>query len=144
MAGIDGGRSRCRGARPPLRDWSARTTRMRLPPWWPVLVPVVVVLIGAWAYRWVDEDAFINFRIIANLLAGHGPVFNVGERVEVDSDPLWMFTLAALHGVLPFVAGVAVGGARSGVHRRRLPGRWRGLQRLAAGRARTPSSRWDC
>jgi arabinofuranosyltransferase len=71
--------------------------------WWPVLVPVVIVLVGAWLYRWVDEDAFINFRIIDNLLAGHGLVFNIGERVEVDSDPLWLFTLTALHEALPFL-----------------------------------------
>jgi arabinofuranosyltransferase len=73
-------------------------------PWWPILVPVVVVLVGAWLYRWVDEDAFINFRIIDNLLAGHGFVFNLGERVEVDSDPLWVLTLAGLHEVVPFLA----------------------------------------
>jgi len=71
--------------------------------WWPILVPLVIVLVGAWQYRWVDEDAFINFRIIDNLLAGHGLVFNVGERVEVDSDPLWLFTLLVLHEVLPFL-----------------------------------------
>jgi len=65
---------------------------------------VLIALIGAWIYRWVDEDAFINFRIIDNLLAGHGLVFNVGERVEVDSDPLWLFTLTALHEILPFLA----------------------------------------
>ncbi len=76
----------------------------RLPRWWPVLVPVVVVVVGAWLYRWVDEDAFIDFRIVHNLLAGHGPVFNLGERVEADSDPLWLFTLAALHAVLPFAS----------------------------------------
>jgi len=76
----------------------------RLPRWWPVLVPVVIVLVGAWLYRWVDEDAFIDFRIIDNLVAGHGLVFNLGERVEVDSDPLWLFSLTALHEALPFVA----------------------------------------
>jgi len=70
--------------------------------WWPVLLPMAIVIIGAWTYRWVDEDAFINFRVVDNLLAGHGPVFNVGERVEVSSDPLWMFTLTVLHAVLPF------------------------------------------
>jgi arabinofuranosyltransferase len=75
-----------------------------LPRWWPLVVPVIVVLVGAWLYRWVDEDAFINFRIIDNLVAGHGLVFNVGERVEVDSDPLWLFTVTGLHVVLPFVA----------------------------------------
>ncbi len=69
--------------------------------WWPVLVPSVIVLVGAWTYRWVDEDAFINFRVVHNLLTGHGPVFNVGERVEVYSDPLWMFTVAMVHEVIP-------------------------------------------
>ncbi len=67
-------------------------------------VPVVVVVLGSWSYRWVQEDAFINFRIIGNLLAGHGPVFNVGERVEAYTDPLWVFVLAVLHTVLPMVS----------------------------------------
>jgi arabinofuranosyltransferase len=69
--------------------------------WWPLLVPLVVVLVGAWTYRWVDEDAFINFRVVHNLLAGHGPVFNVGERVEVSSDPLWLVTLTVIHWIVP-------------------------------------------
>jgi arabinofuranosyltransferase len=72
--------------------------------WVALGVPLVVVLVGAWTYRWVQEDAFINFRIIGNLLAGHGPVFNVGERVEAYSDPLWLFLLAAIHRVVPFVS----------------------------------------
>jgi len=72
--------------------------------WWPLLVPLVIVLVGAWAYRWVDEDAFIDFRVVHNLLAGHGPVFNVGERVEVDSDPLWVATLTAVHGITPWAS----------------------------------------
>ncbi|HLH27407.1 MAG TPA: hypothetical protein VKW77_00750, partial [Acidimicrobiales bacterium] len=71
--------------------------------WWPVLVPLVVVLVGAWHYRWVDEDAFIDFRVVHNVLAGHGPVFNVGERVEVDSDPLWLASLLLGHAATPFL-----------------------------------------
>ncbi|MGH9080124.1 MAG: hypothetical protein ACRDYE_08655 [Acidimicrobiales bacterium] len=86
----------------PVGDESRRPSRIGA--WWPVLVPVVVVLVGAWLYRWVDEDAFIDFRIIDNLLAGHGLVYNIGERVEVASDPLWVFSLAFLHEVVPFVA----------------------------------------
>lgn len=76
----------------------------RLIAWGPIVVPMVIVLIGAYLYRWVDEDAFIDFRIIDNLVAGHGFVFNLGERVEVSSDPLWLFSLAFFHEVLPFVA----------------------------------------
>ncbi len=111
---------------------SPATRRMR---WWPLLVPVIIVLVGAWIYRWVDEDAFINFRIIDNLLAGHGLVFNVGERVEVDSDPLWVFTLTGLHEVLPFLAlewlSVALGLVCSGAGFL-LGGR--AVQRLGASR----------
>jgi arabinofuranosyltransferase len=90
-------------ADPPEQHRASRRRESALR-WWPVVVPLIIVLIGAWLYRWVDEDAFINFRIIDNLLAGHGLVFNVGERVEVDSDPLWIFTLTGLHEVLPFIA----------------------------------------
>jgi arabinofuranosyltransferase len=72
--------------------------------WLVLAVPLVIALIGAWNYRWVQEDAFINFRVITNLLAGHGPVYNVGERVEVYSDPLWLFLQAGLHEVLPFIS----------------------------------------
>jgi arabinofuranosyltransferase len=72
--------------------------------WALAAVPALISVLGAWAYRWVDEDAFINFRIIENLLAGHGPVYNVGERVEADSDPLWVATLALTHVVTPFLS----------------------------------------
>lgn len=37
-------------------------------------------------------------------MAGHGPVFNIGERVEAYSDPLWLFLVAGVHEVLPFMA----------------------------------------
>ena len=32
--------------------------------------------------RWVTEDAFISLRVVQQVLAGNGPVFNAGERVE--------------------------------------------------------------
>ena len=81
-------------------SWTARAPSIS---WLALLVPVAILLVGAWSYRWVQDDAFINFRIITNLLAGNGPVFNVGERVEVYSDPLWLFVLAVLHEVTPFL-----------------------------------------
>lgn len=71
--------------------------------WFPLavlLAPAVVVLVGAWIHRWVDEDGFINLRVIDQVLAGHGPVFNEGERVEVSTSPLWL--LALLAGRLTF------------------------------------------
>jgi hypothetical protein len=41
------------------------------------------------------DDAFIFFRYADNLLAGHGPVFNAGERVEGFTSPLWLILLTA-------------------------------------------------
>lgn len=56
--------------------------------------PIVVVGWVGWTRRWVVDDAFISFRSIDNLLAGNGPVFNAGERVEVSTSTLWHYLLA--------------------------------------------------
>lgn len=39
----------------------------------------------------IIEDQFITLRYARNLARGAGPVFNVGERVEGFSSPLWVF-----------------------------------------------------
>ncbi|HUS65070.1 MAG TPA: hypothetical protein VMZ28_11030 [Kofleriaceae bacterium] len=43
-----------------------------------------------WACRWVTDDGFIYFRIVRQLEAGNGPVYNVGQRVEAFTSPLWL------------------------------------------------------
>ena len=43
---------------------------------------------------WVAEDAFITFRSVDQLLAGNGPVWNLGERVQVYTHPLWYALLS--------------------------------------------------
>ncbi len=43
---------------------------------------------------WIGEDAFIFFRYIDNFVNGYGLVFNIGERVEGFTSPLWVFSLA--------------------------------------------------
>ena len=55
---------------------------------------LVVMVVGGYAYRWIADDAMIDFRIVDNLLHGHGPVYNVGQRVEVYTNPLWVALLA--------------------------------------------------
>ena len=32
-----------------------------------------MIAIGGWSHRWMDEDTFINFRIVDQIFAGHGP-----------------------------------------------------------------------
>jgi arabinofuranosyltransferase len=44
---------------------------------------------------WMLDDAFISFRYAENFTAGHGLVFNPGERVEGYTTFLWVLILAA-------------------------------------------------
>jgi arabinofuranosyltransferase len=68
-----------------------------------ILLPTVVVLVGGWRYRWVSDDAYIDFRVVHNILSGYGPVFNPGERVEAYTDPLWVVLLTFFSGLLRFI-----------------------------------------
>jgi len=57
---------------------------------------VVVTLLfgwGAWQRRWIADDGLIVLRTVRNLLAGNGPVFNMGERVEANTSALWTYLL---------------------------------------------------
>ena len=74
------------------------------------LVPVALLLIVGWELRWVNEDGFIYFRVVDHLLAGDGPVFNAGERVEAYTSPAWLALLALTSAVLPFAGleGISV------------------------------------
>ncbi len=65
------------------------------------VLPLVVLAIGAWHYRWMSDDGFINLRVVRQIEAGHGPVFNRGERVEAGTSPLWIAILTAADVVLP-------------------------------------------
>ncbi len=47
---------------------------------------------------WVSEDAYITFRVMENFMDGYGLRWNIAERVQVYTHPLWML----LH--LPFFA----------------------------------------
>jgi arabinofuranosyltransferase len=68
--------------------------------------PAVVIAIGGWAYRWIDEDAFINLRIVDQIYAGHGPVFNSGERIEAATSPLWLGILVGVRFLLSWAASM--------------------------------------
>lgn len=59
------------------------------------LVALAAVFAMAVARGWLCDDAFITFRVVEQMARGEGPVFNVGERVQVFTHPLWMFVLAA-------------------------------------------------
>lgn len=69
-------------------------------------------LLSAWILinAWVAEDAYITFRVIDNFLNGYGLRWNIHERVQVFTHPLWLFAqvpFAAAFGNL-FLANIAV------------------------------------
>lgn len=51
---------------------------------------LLIFSFGFFRYAWITEDAFINFRVIQNFINGDGLVWNLGERVQVFTSPLWM------------------------------------------------------
>lgn len=58
-----------------------------------VVTTVVVFACGAWARRWIADDGLIVLRTVRNLLAGNGPVFNVGDRVETNTSAAWTYVV---------------------------------------------------
>jgi arabinofuranosyltransferase len=78
------------------------TTRLSL--WLSVLATAALFGWGAWQRRWIADDGLIVLRTVRNLLAGNGPVFNKGERVEANTSTLWTY--------LNYVGGVVGGPVR--------------------------------
>ena len=66
-------------------------------------IPILALAGMAWRNRWIFDDAFIDFRVVANLHHGLGPVWNSGERVEVYTSPLWVAALGLTSSALSFV-----------------------------------------
>jgi arabinofuranosyltransferase len=62
-----------------------------------ILVPVLLVAYGIIVFRnaWLSEDAYITYRTVDNFLHGYGLTWNVAERVQAYTHPLWML----LHAV---------------------------------------------
>jgi len=93
---------------------------VRISLWLSVLVVAGLFGWGAWQRRWIADDGLIVLRTVRNLLAGNGPVFNAGERVEANTSTLWTYlvTLGAWIGgsvrleyvVLAFALALSVAG----------------------------------
>lgn len=73
-----------------------------------------------WHNAWVSDDAAITLRSVLNLLTGHGARFNIDERVQAYTHPLWFgavalvtaavgnaFLAVAWLGIVLSVAGLA-------------------------------------
>ncbi|MDV8002093.1 flagellar motor control protein ZomB [Rhodococcus sp. IEGM 1408] len=81
----------------------AASPRHTEPVFWVGLAVVVAVFsAGAWQRRWIADDGLIVLRTVRNLIAGNGPVFNAGERVESNTSTLWTYLVYAGHEVVGY------------------------------------------
>ena len=76
------------------------------------LITLMVAIFAALLVQtsWVEEDAFITLRTAENFIHGYGLRWNVTERVQTYTNPLWMFLLAGTHALIsnPFLALIAL------------------------------------
>lgn len=68
-----------------------------------VVAGMVTFYLHARHFEFIQDDSFITFRYIKNLIQGHGLVWNIGERVEGYTTFLWTILLA-----LPAVLGIDI------------------------------------
>ena len=63
------------------------------------LVGTSLVSVALLRTAWLSDDAYISFRTADNFLNGYGPVWNVGERVQSFTNPLWLALCTAAFGI---------------------------------------------
>ena len=68
---------------------------VRVSLWASVVVVAALFGWGSWQRRWIADDGLIVLRTVRNLLAGNGPVFNQGERVEANTSTAWTYLMYA-------------------------------------------------
>src|SRR5207247_5673251 len=88
-------------------DRSSRAEAIRLVTFAGTLVFLVVLVRTAW----VNDDAYVSFRTIDNVLRGYGPRWNVIHRVQTYTHPLWLLAMTAAAAVTGdvYYASIALG-----------------------------------
>ena len=62
-----------------------------------LIVFLLLFTIVLLANAWVNDDAYITFRTIDNFINGYGLRWNIDERVQAYTNPLWMFLLSGFY-----------------------------------------------
>ncbi|MDY6991994.1 MAG: hypothetical protein SVR94_05230 [Pseudomonadota bacterium] len=64
---------------------------------WGLLILLTVLFTVLIRTAWLSDDAYITFRTIDNFINGYGLRWNVAERVQVYTHPLWCLLLSAAY-----------------------------------------------
>ena len=75
------------------------------------LAVVIGFLLLSLGVAYLDEDAFISFRVVDNFVHGYGLRWNIDERVQVYTNPLWVLALIPLHGLFSGIGWASIGWA---------------------------------
>ncbi|PIE24782.1 MAG: hypothetical protein CSA62_02835 [Planctomycetota bacterium] len=75
------------GAQTPLWQWSA-------------LALICVYGYVIWRSAWIGDDALISMRVVDNFVNGEGLRWNIADRVQVYTHPLWLFFVSSIYALL--------------------------------------------
>ena len=66
-----------------------------------ILIPLFLIFFAIVVLRnaWVCDDAYISFRVIDNFVNGYGLTWNICERVQAFTNPLWVFVLIPIYAI---------------------------------------------
>jgi arabinofuranosyltransferase len=73
------------------------------------VITLAVTTVAYWEatyIAWVGDDAAITLRTVMNFVYGYGPVYNVGERVQAFTHPLWFLLVSLATYLYPHVLQV--------------------------------------
>ena len=63
----------------------------------PVALAICLYTVVVLKSAWLSDDAYITFRTVDNFVSGYGLTWNVDERVQAYTHPLWMLLLSATY-----------------------------------------------
>lgn len=75
-----------------------------------IVVGLVILFAAIVRTAWVGDDAYITFRVADNIVHGYGPVWNVAERVQGFTHPLWLALFTVFYAVTgePYYTSIAL------------------------------------
>jgi len=68
-------------------------------PRYALLFCLLITLLFIFSHAWVAEDAFITFRVVDHFVNSYGLRWNIDERVQVYTHPLWMLLHIPFHAI---------------------------------------------